>query len=161
MRSVTDHTRTWRHGDPVTSRHDETLEGTAVCFTGKQGRPLVKIAITTGPHAGQKMWANHDWLLGHGPHRSTCLECDQPFRTAAPRPDFCLACARHQRPHDDADISLAHARNAAHAAPMYTGPRLPMRESVVPVEAPHDPDCCCETCAKAFTEAVQAAQRSA
>lgn len=102
--SVLERTVTWRHGDPVSIVFDGRLfTGTAIVWTRQSDdKRFVKVELTNGPRAGNKIWATEGWMLGVGEYERPCVDCRLPFRTNDQHADFCPVCQRHQR--QDGDV---------------------------------------------------------
>jgi hypothetical protein len=148
---------TWASNDPVTNRYDPEETGSVIVIRRKaDDKRFTKVYVLTGPRKGVKTWAHQDFVLGVGPHLRRCGECAQPFRSDRPDADFCPACATHHRPAYDREPFRSHGLKArGKATPYPPPPPGPPMDPIV--EAPHDPECFCEACAKVVTDAVLAA----
>jgi hypothetical protein len=106
---VDDRTDGWVNGDPVTNRHTQET-GTAKWTHARHsdGKRFLRVRV----QGKDEVWENSHWMIGQGAYQRTCFECGYPFRTDDGDATFCLACARHHRPHYEADaVPTTHAHN--------------------------------------------------
>jgi hypothetical protein len=52
------------------------------------GAPFLMVQITSGPKQGERTWPDATWIVGVGPHESTCRKCERRFRHQDGEDDF-------------------------------------------------------------------------